>query len=175
MSFKWGSHMTEQMNEILEMTSWPMVVKSLEGLDGSFPTQSRRVMPMSMANQRQILVAFGVLDFIDAKWRRLDRACGTPVPWRRHVRPHQTPCARKCESTPGSLSTTRRAPNGLGKAYTLLGQGAVAIAPLDFLDGHHAAAAAVDTPHGIEQEDEKSPQGNKLEAPFAELIIARAG
>jgi hypothetical protein len=45
-------------------------------------------------------------------------------------------------------------------------------APRDFLDGHHAAAAAVDTPHGVVEEDEKSPQGNKLEGPFGELIVA---
>jgi hypothetical protein len=28
MTFKYGSHMSEQMKEILEMTSWPMVVKN---------------------------------------------------------------------------------------------------------------------------------------------------
>jgi hypothetical protein len=32
----------------------------------SLPTQSRRVTPMSIWYQRQIRVAFGVLDFIDA-------------------------------------------------------------------------------------------------------------
>ena len=29
----------------------------------------------------------------------------------------------------------------------------------------------VAAPHGVKEEDEKPPQGNELEAPFAELIV----
>ena len=34
-----------------------------------------------------------------------------------------------------------------------------------------AAAATIDAPHGVQQEDEKSPQGNELKAPFGELVV----
>jgi hypothetical protein len=42
--------MSEQMKEIFEMTSWPMVVKNpwKDSMVRSRPTQSRRVMPMSI-------------------------------------------------------------------------------------------------------------------------------
>ena len=47
----------------------------------SLPTQSRRVMPMiDLVDQRQVLVAFGVLDFIDADGVDRDRACDAPAP-----------------------------------------------------------------------------------------------
>jgi hypothetical protein len=32
-------------------------------------------------------------------------------------------------------------------------------------------AATVDAPHGVQKEDEKSPQGNELKAPFGELVV----
>ena len=38
-------------------------------------------------------------------------------------------------------------------------------------DSHNAAAATVDAPHGVQNEDEKPPQGNELEAPFGELVV----
>jgi hypothetical protein len=50
---------------------------------------------------------------------------------------------------------------------------AFAVAPGDFFDSHDPTAATVDAPHGVEKEDEKSPQGNALKAPFGELVIAR--
>ncbi len=37
------------------------------------------------------------------------------------------------------------------------------------------AAAAIDPPHGVQQEDEESPQRNELEAPLGELIVAGCG
>jgi hypothetical protein len=33
-------------------------------------------------------------------------------------------------------------------------------------------AATVDTAHSVQKEDEKSPQGNELKAPFGELIVS---
>ncbi|HTT22291.1 MAG TPA: hypothetical protein VMG82_25410 [Candidatus Sulfotelmatobacter sp.] len=45
-------------------------------------------------------------------------------------------------------------------------------APRHLLDNDRAAAAAVYTPHGVEKEDEKPPQGNELEASFGELVVA---
>jgi hypothetical protein len=55
------------------------------------------------------------------------------------------------------------------------GQGAFAIAPGDFFDDDGAAAAAIDTSHGVQQEDEESPKGDELEAPLGELIVAGRG
>jgi hypothetical protein len=56
--------MSEQMNEILEMTSWPMV----ERFDGPFSANPEQTgdADIDLIDQRQILVAFGVLNFIDA-------------------------------------------------------------------------------------------------------------
>jgi len=53
-----------------------------------------------------------------------------------------------------------------------LGQGAFAVAPGNFLDDHCAAAAAVHSPHGVQEEDEKSPRRDELKAPLAELVVA---
>jgi hypothetical protein len=39
------------------------------------------------------------------------------------------------------------------------------------IDSHNAATAAVDAPHGVQNEDEKPPQGNELKAPFGELVV----
>ncbi len=33
-------------------------------------------------------------------------------------------------------------------------------------------AAAVHSPHGVQEEDEKSPQRDELKAPLAELVVA---
>ena len=52
-----------------------------------------------------------------------------------------------------------------------LGQCAFAVAPGNFFDSHNAAAATVDAPHGVQKEDEKTPQGNELKAPFRELVV----
>ena len=65
---------------------------------------------------------------------------------------------------------TVAAANGLRRAYKL-GQCAFAVAPGNFFDGHNAAAATVDAPHGVQKEDEKPPEGNELKAPFGELIV----
>ena len=46
-----------------------------------------------------------------------------------------------------------------------------AVAPGNFFHSHHAAAATVDAPHGVQKEDEKPPQGNELKAPFGELVV----
>jgi hypothetical protein len=53
--------------------------------------------------------------------------------------------------------------------------GALAIAPRYFFHDDGTTALAVDPPHGIEQEDEKSPKRDKFETPLGELIVPRAG
>ena len=37
------------------------------------------------------------------------------------------------------------------------------------------AAAAIDAPHGVQQEDQKSPERNELETPLGELIVSGRG
>jgi hypothetical protein len=61
--------MSEQMNDILEITSWPMVVKNpwKDSMVLSRPTQTQTGgADVDLVDQGQVLVAFGVLDFIDA-------------------------------------------------------------------------------------------------------------
>jgi hypothetical protein len=41
------------------------------------------------------------------------------------------------------------------------------------LDDDSAATGAIDAPHGVEQEDQKAPEGNELEAAFGQLIVSR--
>jgi hypothetical protein len=48
----------------------------------------------------------------------------------------------------------------------------LAIAPGNLLD-HHATISAINTSHAVEQENQKAPQGNELEATLGEMIVAR--
>lgn len=43
--------------------------------------------------------------------------------------------------------------------------------PGNFLDDDGAAVAAIDAPHGVQQEDEKSPQRDELETTLSELVV----
>jgi len=47
-----------------------------------------------------------------------------------------------------------------------------AFAPRDLFHDH-AALAAVDAPHGIQEENQKPPERNELEPPLGEMIVAR--
>ena len=46
-----------------------------------------------------------------------------------------------------------------------------AIAPRNLFH-HHAAVAAVDAPHAVQQENQNSPEGNEFKAALREMIIA---
>src|ERR1700693_4949329 len=50
-----------------------------------------------------------------------------------------------------------------------------AISPRGLLDDDGLAAAAIDAPHGVKQKNQKSPERNKLETPFGELIVTGGG
>ena len=54
------------------------------------------------------------------------------------------------------------------------GQLVLAIAPGNLLD-HHATIPAVDASHAVEQENQKAPQWNKLEAPLGKMIVTGRG
>src|SRR3954454_24279560 len=45
----------------------------------------------------------------------------------------------------------------------------------NFFNDDSPAAAAIDAAHGVQQEDQESPQGNELKTPFAQLIITGRG
>jgi len=38
-----------------------------------------------------------------------------------------------------------------------------------------STAATVDAPHGVQKEDEKTPQGDELKAPLGELVVTGRG
>ena len=70
------------------------------------------------------------------------------------------------------LSTKAAAPSG-PEQHIGIRQLMLAVAPGNFLDNHRFAAAAIDTPHGVQQEDQKPPEGDEVVTPFRELIITR--
>jgi hypothetical protein len=43
--------------------------------------------------------------------------------------------------------------------------------PGNFFDGYNTTAATVNAPHGVQKEDEKTPEGNELKAPFGKLVV----
>jgi hypothetical protein len=43
------------------------------------------------------------------------------------------------------------------------------------LDDDGATATAVHSPHGVQQEDEESPQGDELKTPFREWVVTGRG
>jgi len=59
------------------------------------------------------------------------------------------------------------------KQHVRLGEGVLAVAPGDLLDDDSMATGTIDAPHGVQQEDEKAPEGNELEAAFGELVVSR--
>ncbi len=46
-----------------------------------------------------------------------------------------------------------------------------AIAPGNLLDYYYAAVAAVDAPHGVQEEGEESPERDEIKTPFGELVV----
>ena len=52
------------------------------------------------------------------------------------------------------------------------GQLVLTIAPGNLLD-HHATIPAVDAPHAVQQENQKAPQRNELEAALGKMIVTR--
>src|SRR5690242_17426233 len=117
-------------------------------------------------------MAFGVLDFIhadgvDGSQRAVLQAPGDDVFNRVE---NLVPGSAKGFGCflPGQLAR----PPGQ-KEHVGSGQLALALAPRHFLDYHHAATAAIDPPHGVQEEDEKPPQGDELETPLGKLVITR--
>ena len=152
--------MSEQTKTILEMTSVAHGgEESLEGFDGSFladPEQAGDA-EIDLVDQRQVLVAFGVLDFIDSD--------GVDLAERAMLQPQGDDMLDGVEDlVPGSAKCLGRFLPGQSarpagqEEHVGFGQRAFAVAPGDFLDDDSAAAAAIDAPHGVQQEDEEIPR-----------------
>ncbi len=138
----------------------------------SFPTQSRRVtLVIDLVDQRQVFVAFGVLDFIHAD--RPDRRQGAMrQPPADHILDgvaHRVP--RRVKRFSGFFPGELPGPAGQ-KQHIGAGQRVLAIAPRHRLD-HHPTRPARDAPHAVPQEHQKAPKRNELEAPLGQLIVAR--
>jgi hypothetical protein len=58
------------------------------------------------------------------------------------------------------------------KQHIGAGQLVLAIAPGNFLD-HDATVPAINASHAVEQENQKTPQGDELEAALGEMIVSR--
>jgi hypothetical protein len=70
MSLRYGSHISEQTNgDLGDDLLAHRGEKSLEGLDGPLLTHPEQAgnAEIDLIDQRQVFVAFGILDFIDAE------------------------------------------------------------------------------------------------------------
>jgi hypothetical protein len=70
-----------------------------------------------------------------------------------------------CRFLPGEFS----GPSGQEQPVCL-GKMMLAVAPGHFFD-HHAATAALHAAHAVEKENQQSPEGNELEAPFGQVVV----
>ncbi len=147
--------------------------ETLEGFDGAFladPEQSGEPL-VDLVDQRQVFVAFGVLDFIHTNGA--DRLQGAmlqaPADHILDGVAHLVPGS--VERLGGFLPGELARPAGQ-KQHIGSGQLVLAIAPGNLLD-HHATIPAVDASHAVEQENQKAPQRNELEAALGEMIVTR--
>jgi len=145
--------------------------ETLEGFDGAFladPKQAGEPL-VDLVDQGQVFVAFGVLNFIHTNGA--DRLQGAMF---------QAPADHILDGVahlvPGSVERLSRffpgeLPRPAGqKQHIGSGQLVLAIAPGNLLD-HHATIPAIDAAHAVQQENQKAPQRNELEAPLGEMII----
>ena len=115
-------------------------------------------------------MAFGVLDFIDSDGIDLPQG---PMP--------QTPgdgvVDRVEDLIPGSMKRLggllpRKPARPAGqKQHVGGGQVTLAIAPRNFLDDDGTASTAIDAPHGVQEEDQESPERDELKAPLGKPIV----
>src|ERR1017187_3129551 len=150
--------------------------ESLEGFDGSlfaYPEKAGNAQ-IDLVDQGEVFVTFGVLDFVDSDGVNLAEHPVLQAPGD-HV------LNRVEDLVPGSAKRLGRflpgqpaCPAGQ-KQHVGFGESTFAIGPGDLLDDDRLAAAAIDAPHGVKQKNQKSPEGNKLETPFDELIVSGSG
>src|ERR1019366_3149127 len=116
-------------------------------------------------------VAFGVLDFIHTNGAdRLQRAMlQAPADHILDGVAHLVPGSveRFGGFLPGELTRPASQKQHVGSSQLVL-----AIAPGNLLDDH-AAVPALDAPHAVQQEHQKAPQWDELEAPLGKVIVTR--
>src|ERR1039457_4065560 len=165
--------MSEQTNWICSEWVADEGKESLERLDGAFladPEQARHS-GVDLVDQSQVLVAFGVLDFIHADGAdRFQRAVlQTPA---NHVFDrvaHLVPGS--VERLGGFLPGELARPAGQ-KQHVGLGGLVLAIAPRNLLH-HNAAVPAMDAPHPVQKENQKAPERDELKTPLGQMIVTR--
>src|SRR6516162_4785269 len=147
--------------------------EALEGFDGAFlanPEQAGDPL-VDLVDQSQVLVAFSVLDFIYPNGT--DRLQGAmlqaPADHILDGVAHLVPGS--VERFGGLLPGELTRPAGQ-KQHVGSGQLVLAIAPGNLLD-QYTAIAALDAPHTVQQEHQKAPQRNELEAPLGKMIVTR--
>ncbi len=147
--------------------------ESLERLDGAFladPEQAR-YSGVDLIDQSQVLVAFGVLDFIHADGAdRFQRAVlQTPANHIFDRVAHLVPGS--VERLGGFLPRELARPAGQ-KQHVGLGGLVLAIAPGNLFH-HNAAVPAMDAPHPVQKENQKAPERDGLEPPLGQMIVTR--
>ena len=138
----------------------------------SLPTHKQAGEPLvDLVDQRQVFVALGVLDFIHTNCAdRLQRAMlQAPANHILDRVAHLVPGS--VEGLGGFLPGELARPAGQ-KQHIGSGQLMLAIAPGNLLD-HYATLPAVHASHAIQQENQKAPQRNELEAPLGKMIVTR--
>src|ERR1035437_1699113 len=148
--------------------------KLLEGFLGAFPADPQQADDplVDLVDQRQIFVAFGVLDFIHADGAdRFQRAMlQTPADHILDGEAHLLPGS--VERLGGFLPGKLARPAGQ-KQHVGFGQLVLPIAPRNLFNQHRATMAALDAAHTVKEKDQSSPEGDEFEAPLGKVIVAR--
>src|SRR3954454_18430603 len=177
MSFRYGSHMSEQMKTILEAISSPMTVKYpwKDSMVLSLPTQSRRGdVQVDLVNQRQVFVPFGVLDLIATDGVDLAEHPVLQAPGD-HVFDRIEDLVPRSAKRLGRFLPGQPACPASQEQHIRFGQAAFAVTPRNLFHHDRLAAAAIDAPHRVQQKDQKAPERNELEASFGQLIVSGGG
>ena len=125
---------------------------------------------IDLVDQGQVLVAFGVLDFIHPDGIDLaERAVLQPEP--DHIFDGVADLVPGGAERLGRFFPRKPARPAGQKQHVGIGQLMLAVAPGNLLDHHRFAAAAINASHGVQQENQKPPERDELVTPFRELII----
>jgi hypothetical protein len=118
----------------------------------------------------QIFVPLGVLDFIDADGvdlteRAMLQTPGDDVFYRiENLIPGRAERIGRFFPRKPACPTSQKQHVGICPLM-------FAVAPGNFLDDYSFATAAIDAPHGVQEEDEEPPERDKHKAPFGELVV----
>ena len=147
--------------------------EALERFDGALlaDPQQPNTFAIDLIDQRQILVALGVLDLIhaDGKDRCQGPALQAPFNDVFHCVMHPVPTAVEAHGhfRPGKLARPMRQ-----KQQVRLGGMLLACGPGKLL-GADAAIRALHAPPRVDQKHHKSPKGNEIEHPRRQCVITR--